>query len=94
MKLFLLRPVEGLPKGDNPWDPWYDKAFGFVIRAETEARAREFAHEQSGDEVDTMFLGRKVSDTNTPWLNSKYSTCVELSPEGNEEVIIRDFASA
>ena len=36
MRLWLLRPQEGLIEGDNPWDPWYDKAFGFVVRAETE----------------------------------------------------------
>ena len=30
MRLWLLRPVEG----DSLWDPWYDKAFGFVVRAE------------------------------------------------------------
>lgn len=38
MKLWLLRPVVGLDENDNPWWPWYDKAFGFVVRAETEAR--------------------------------------------------------
>ena len=40
MKLWLIRtrdPTSGA------WDPWYDKAFGFVVRAETEGQARKFA---------------------------------------------------
>ena len=82
MKLWILRPIEGLPEEDDPWEPWYDKAFGFVVRAETEDEARELAHTQAGDEL----VGA--------WKNSKYSTCVVLSPEGDAEVIMRDFASA
>jgi hypothetical protein len=50
MTLWLLRPVENLPIDDNPWDPWYDKAFGFVILAETEADARALADKNAGDE--------------------------------------------
>lgn len=88
MKLWLLRPVDVLPDSDNPWSPWYDKVFGFVVRAETEDTARLIAHEHSGNE--TGHYG-KVFD---PWLSEKYSTCVELSPDGNQEMIICDFRSA
>lgn len=49
MKLWILRPVEELDD-DNPWDPIYDKTFGFVIRAETEDQARSIAHSNGRDE--------------------------------------------
>lgn len=37
MRLWELRPID---KDSGPWEPWYDKAFGFVVRADTEAQAR------------------------------------------------------
>lgn len=94
MKLWILRPVEGLNRGDNPWEPWYDKAFGFVIRAASEQDARKFAHEGAGSENRGEFLDRKIADTKSPWLDPKYSTCEELASSGEEGVIIQDFASA
>ena len=80
MKLWLLKPI----KGSDYWRPWYDKAFGFVIRAETEQRAREWADSNAGDE------NRKGH----PWLNSEHSTCIELTIDGPEEMVLRDFMSA
>ena len=94
MKLWILRSVENLPKGDDPWEPWYDKAFGFVVRAETEEEARKFAHEEAGDENRGTFLGGKTADTNSPWLEAKYSTCVELPTEGEAGVVLQDFHAA
>lgn len=94
MKLWILRPVEDLPKGYGPWEPWYDKAFGFVVRAETEEEARKFAHECAGDENRGTFLGGKTADTNSPWLKAKYSTCVELRTEGEAGVVLQDFHAA
>ncbi len=94
MKLWLLRPAEKLPKDNNPWDPWYDKAFGFVVRAETEADARERAQENGGDEVGSFFPFLPDANIIPAWTDSKLSTCVELSAEGDVEIIIRDFASA
>ena len=94
MKLWLLRPVGGLPVGDNPWSPWYDKCFGFVVRAATGQRAREIAMSKAGDEINDTFLGKRVSNTRTPWLDPKYSTCMELLQSGDEGRIISDFASA
>jgi hypothetical protein len=81
MKLWLLRPIEGLE--NNPWEPWYDKAFGFVVRAETEERAREIANESGGDEKPK-----------NAWLDSTLSTCNELLPDGEEGLIIEDFHAA
>ena len=79
MKLWLLSPIENLQ--DSPWEPWYDKVFGFVIRAETEMEARRIADENYGDE---NFEGSK------PWLHSEFSTCIELTPDGESELILRD----
>lgn len=86
MKLWILRPVEGLDKKDNPWEPWYDKAFGFVVRAETE--------DEAGDENLGKFLSAKTANTNQPWKEAKYSTCTELLAEGEAGVVMQDFAAA
>ena len=91
MKLWLLRPVgfsEGdgfwkFPTVDNPWNPWYDKAFGFVIRAGTEDEARKLADGEAGDE-----------NHDRPWLDPNLSVCEELTSDGPVEIVIRDFASA
>ena len=94
MKLWILRPVKGLDKNDNPWEPWYDKVFGFVVRAETEDEARAFAHAEAGDENRGEFLYRKTANTNQPWMDAKYSTCTDLLPEGDAGVVMQDFAAA
>ena len=82
-KLWILQPNEGLPN-DNPWKPWYDKAFGFVVRANTEDAARQFAHDDAGDENRDM----------SPWLDPKYTSCIELSKAGDIGIVLRDFAAA
>ena len=78
MKLWLLRPIDGV----KDWEPWYDKAFGNVVRAEDETGARELAALKEGAE------GKDA------WLNNKKSTCIELTTEGKAEHIIQDFAAA
>jgi hypothetical protein len=82
MKLWLLEPKDDLPFYSNPWDPWYDKAFGFVVRAADEKDAREIAAGFSGDEGSG------------PWLNAALTSCAEVLPDGDPGVILRDFASA
>ena len=94
MKLWLLRPIQDLPDNDNPWEPWYDKAFGFVVRAKNEKEAREFAHQDAGEENRGEFLFKKTANTTEPWKNEKYSTCIELKKDGDAGVIIQDSASA
>lgn len=83
-----------MPHGDNPWEPWYDKAFGYVIRAETEDEAREIAHNNAGDENRMELLVVKISKTNYPWKDKRYSTCIELSVNGESELIMTDFYAA
>ena len=81
--LFLLKPTEDSRlRSDSPWDPWYDKAFAFVVRAADESEARELASEDCGDE------GREV------WLDSTITSCDVLDSNGPSHVICRDYASA
>lgn len=99
MKIFELRPVENLKDRDNPWNPWYDKSFGFIVRAETEAEARKIANENAGDENRGdenrgEFLNSKTANTKTPWLDKNYSTCIELTGNGEAGMIMEDFARA
>ena len=86
MKLWLLLPVDGLNDLNNPWEPWYDKAFGFVVRAESELEAREMASRSGGDEVERGLPN--------PWEEPSLSTCVELTADGECGVVMRDFAAA
>ena len=94
MKIFLLEPQENLGK-DNAWEPWYDKAFGFVIVANNEIEARKIANESGGDETgDRRCLVYRTGGN--PWLDPKQSKCIELKAENYKEgeMILRDFASA
>lgn len=91
MKLWILRPVENRPVGDDPWEPWYDKCFGFVIRSETADGARRYAQAGAGDEQPWHEHKR---DETKPWLDPKYSTCEELTVEGDAGIVIQDFRAA
>jgi hypothetical protein len=73
--LFLLEPIED-------WEPWYDKAFGFVVRASSEVHARQLASQKAGDE------GKDV------WLDAAKTRCQGIDPNGPPKVLCRDFASA
>lgn len=84
MKLYILRPIENQTI-NNPWKPWYDKAFGFVIRASSEQEARQIADEEAGDENRSE---------EHPWLDVNYSMCIELIPDGKAQLILRDYAAA
>ena len=91
MKLWLLKPNPDLPKeeGKNPWVPWYDKSFGFVIRAKTEDAARAFAQLKASDQYEND-LGEEWK----AWFDKYYSTCEELKAEGEPGIILEDFWSA
>ena len=91
-KLWLLRPEDCLPE-DDPWEPWYDKAFGFVVRAETEEEARKLANKEGGGETGPV-SNKVYREGGNPWLDEKYSTCVVLYSYGEKGVVIRDFAAA
>jgi hypothetical protein len=88
MKLWLLRPIEG----DALWSPWYDKAFGFVVRAKCEADARLLAHRAGGDEVKKK-KDKYLYIAESAW-SAEHSTCVELTAKGEAGIVIKDFAAA
>lgn len=92
MKIFHLYPKENI-EGENPWSPWYDKVFGFVVRAENEEEARKLANEEGRNE--NCDIRHTVNRTGgKPWLDSNFSECVELTEKGDKGVIIRDLAGA
>ena len=87
MKLWLLEPVENLETSglEDPWEPWYDKVFGIIVAAYTEEQARHLAQKTGGNEVRELKGIR-------PWLDIRYSTCIELSARKYivPEVILKD----
>ena len=85
MKLWLLCPVEDLQDGGNPWKPPYGKAYGFVVRAETEGEARVAADAEAGAE---NWYG------DHPWKDARHSSCVELRAEGEPGVVMQDLRDA
>ncbi len=87
MKLFILRPREGLSLAVNPWEPWYNKTFGFVIRAKNEEIARMTAALTA---TDDLYADSKGKEGQQAWIQSKFSTCEELAVDGPEGIIIAD----
>lgn len=84
-KLYLLRPKGYTPNfEEGAWQPWYDKAFGFVVCALSETSARALAAQMV--ELDDRLAAA--------WLDPNQSTCEELVPTGQEEIIIEDFRRA
>jgi hypothetical protein len=75
MKFYILKPKKY-------WQPWYDKTFGVIVRAENESEARQLASKMAGDE------GSEV------WLDPSTTVCDILLAEGPPEVIMVDFKSA
>lgn len=86
MHLYILKPIAprayGYVSVSGPWDPWYNKAFGMVVRAACARHARELASEAAGAEGGDA------------WLDGSLSTCVELAADGDAGVIIQDIANA
>lgn len=82
-KLWLLRGGSDMAnRADGPWDPWYDKTFGMVVRAKDEQEARALAARSCAYEGEDA------------WLDSQFSTCVELPKKGESGVILVDHRSA
>jgi hypothetical protein len=84
MPLYLLKPGIDPATGYvyTPWDPWYDKTFGHVVRADNEAMARVLATNKAGDEGGSC------------WVDSRLSTCEEITDEGGSAVLLTDLRSA
>lgn len=78
MTLWILRPRGGLDEHGR-WDPGYDRCWGVVVRAETEAAARDMAALEAGDEGAES------------WTDPKHTTCRPLTADGDPGVVIKDF---
>jgi hypothetical protein len=98
MKLWLLTPRPAvLRRAENPWRPWYDKVFAVVVRAESEARARELVQEHAGHEglgIHQAFGMLEDEPVITVWIDEEYTRCVRLRPQGKEGVIVLDRREA
>ena len=90
MRLWLLKPHKDYELGaynttdsryprPNPFAPWYDKVFGYVIRAEDGNEARQIAATRSGDNV---------------WLQPEYTFCIELTSDGEKGMVLADSRDA
>jgi hypothetical protein len=95
MAIWLLEPLDNLPETEalNPWCPWYNKTFGLVVRAADENEARRLADELDGP-IRPQHLPSISDDMAHPWLHPKWSTCVQILPDGDSEVILTDVWSA
>lgn len=84
MKLWILRPVGygdydfGGRWEEGPWDPWYDKAFGFVVIALNERAAREWAASRHGNEAPYSW---KPGQSGNPWMDPSLTECKELTAD-------------
>ena len=87
LKLFLLQPKRGLKESDNAWD-YFDTVTQFIVRAENEKEARLIAHNNAGAE-NFHGITAYCDVAEQPWLDTKYSTCIELTTEGSQEVVLR-----
>ena len=81
MKLYLL----------NRSDPFWDEKAGFVIRAESARRAREIADSKGGDENYEYSEVTDEMERIYPWKDRRMSSCKEITPEGEEGIILIDF---
>lgn len=78
MKLYILNPRTDLPEDNDPWYRGICDDYTFVVRAASEKDARALI--EGDGEASTIF--GKV------WLNEEYTSCEELTQEGEEGVII------
>lgn len=92
MKLYLIEPIWDGPK----WKPWYDELHGLVVRCESEDRCRQIAHNNGGDELRRERVPGVNNWTEwpviySPWLDPEATTVTEITADGDEEIILRDF---
>jgi hypothetical protein len=83
--IWILEPRTDLPENDDPWKPWFNRCFGMAVEASAEQEAREIAHEKCVCCDQTILRDRRV------FLDSRYTTCVELRPTGQSRLILADY---
>jgi len=87
-KIWILQPRQDLPRGDDPWEPWFDRCFGIIAEAVTEGDARNIAHDNCVCTDQTILRDRRV------FLDPKYTTCAELVPCGQNRFIMGNYRPA
>lgn len=96
MTLWLLEPnymISGSANRErNPWEPWYDKCFGMVVRAPDEQEARRIAAECASDEACDWAKYHPTMPN--PWLDAELSTCVLVSDDGPAELVLQSIHAA
>lgn len=108
-KLWILKPNPKFINDDkprdksNPWYHWYDRAYGFVVRAKSETKARRIADRYAGCENHSSWeygfheyhewtLRELEADgLKRPWLDPEMTTCEELTIDGKSGLILRDY---
>lgn len=80
MNLFLIKAITGLKDNYVGWDCNH----GFVVRAKDEKEARLLVSKN----IDEDKIGDENKNT---WLDSKLSTCCEISKKGPTEIILVDY---
>jgi hypothetical protein len=95
MKLWLLEPNLKRKTKDEK-DPWnscngWGCYNGYVIKANTEERAREIAdnHSFSSDGKENGNYGALTS--NCIWCNKELVTCTEIFMDDKEELLLSSF---
>ncbi len=95
MKLWILRPIDenatsmfrGKPRKIWTWGC----AHGFVVRAENERNAREFvATARDRDDEWQNTTGDEGPDV---WRDVTLTSCVEVTSDGESEILMRDFVT-
>jgi hypothetical protein len=92
MQLWILRPqLEVLEREAHPWTPPFDKTLGVLVRAESEGEARQLAQTKAGYEGLGVYFGLGLAEDEIAedvWLKPVWTSCDELTPEGDSEVIL------
>lgn len=89
--LWLLSVAE-TTEADAVWSTWYDKNFGFVVRASSEEEARALAQAEAR-RYDTEGHSHGI-EPDDAWLKPSLTSCTRLLEEGSVGIILRDYRGA
>lgn len=86
-KLWLLKSIN--PDHNLGWD--YDCLYGAVVKAPDEATARELLNNSGHTGTENRKFTREGALKTNVWLDKLFTSCEELTPEGDCEIVIVDF---
>ena len=91
MELYLLEPKDKykndeVDNKENPWSPWYDKTFGFVIAAESEKEARKIADKRN----HKWYSSHGSKHYEGLWLDDNYAKCINLKNINDKGIVLSD----